>query len=636
MNESEIANEKAALAATKKRILIIDDNPDIHQDYRKILVDSEQRVALPAVDAFFGQDEPTEEPEEQESKIVLDSAYQGEDGLQKVVAAVERGEPYALAFVDMRMPPGWDGLQTIEELWKVAPEMQVVICTAFSDNTWDEIIDRVGNSDRLLILKKPFDQIEVRQLAAALTQRWSYENQARLRQEDLEQLLLERTQELQHVSSHDQLTQLPNRSQFQLELNSVLQEPQGDMVGCVCMLDLDHFQKINDQFGHSAGDKLLRSAASRMLSQLDDFATVYRLGGDEFAVLWCRNASEAPDFAASLPERLRQMHVALRAPYDVEGQQLYCTSSVGVSFIPEDGKSAEDFLHKADLALFMAKKDGRDQVREFITPQKHTVCTLKELVADLEKALSKDEFLLRYQPVVNTQTRRVESFEALLRWNHPVHGIVEPLEFLSAAENQGLIIKIGEWVLQQACCDASVWPADISLAVNVSPIQFRSGNLDSTILNALTKHGISPDRLEIEFKENALLKDEKDIESCLEVLRELGVRIVLDDFGTGQSSLSYIRQLRFHKVKLDREIVAEATKSDDARLILKAVAGLGRSMGIETTAEGIETEEQYELALAAGYTQAQGYLFSKAIAVQETLELLQNPCAVLATHDEST
>ncbi|MEC8557429.1 MAG: EAL domain-containing protein [Planctomycetota bacterium] len=536
---------------------------------------------------FFGLDAPAEKQVEHESKIVLDSAYQGEDGLRKVVAAVECGEPYALAFVDMRMPPGWDGLQTIEEMWKVAPEMQVVICTAFSPNTWDEIVDRVGNSDRLLILKKPVDQIEVRQLAAALTQRWSNEHQARLRQEDLEQLLLERTQELQHVSSHDQLTQLPNRSQFQLELNSVLQDPQRDMVGCVCMLDLDHFQKINDQFGHSVGDELLRSAAARMLSQLDDSATVYRLGGDEFAVLWCRGAGEDPSFVEFLPDKLTQLHASLRAPYDVGGQQLFCTSSIGVAFIPEDGKSAEDFWHKADLALFMAKKDGRDQVREFITRQEQSVCTLRELVADLEEVLSKDEFLLRYQPVVNTQTKRVESFEALLRWNHPVHGIVEPLEFLSAAENQGLIINIGEWVLQQACRDASEWPADVSLAVNVSPIQFRSSNLDSTILNAITKHGISPDRLEIEFKENALLKDEKDIESCLEVLRELGVRIVLDDFGTGQSSLSYVRKLRFHKVKLDHEIVGEALKSDDAQLILKAVAGLGRSMGIETTAEGI-------------------------------------------------
>lgn len=633
MNESETANEQAVVAATKKRILIIDDNPDIHHDYRKILVDSEQRVALPAVDAFFGQDEPTEEQEELESTMVLDSAYQGEDGLQKVVAAIERGEPYALAFVDMRMPPGWDGLQTIEEMWKVAPEMQVVICTAFSDNTWDEIVERVGGSDRLLILKKPFDQIEVRQIAAALTQRWSNENQARLRQEDLEQLLHERTQELQHVTSHDQLTQLPNRSQFQLELNSVLQDQQRDMVGCVCMLDLDHFQKINDQFGHSTGDKLLRAAATRMLSQLDESAAVYRLGGDEFAVLWCRDASEAPDFVESLPEKIKQMHAALRAPFDVEGQQLFCTSSIGVSFIPEDGKSAEDFLHKADLALFMAKKDGRDQVREFITPQNQTVCTVRELVADLEEALSNDEFLLLYQPVVSTETKRVESFEALLRWNHPVHGIVEPLEFLSAAENQGLIIKIGEWVIQQACCDASMWPADVNLAVNVSPIQFRSGKLDATILNALTKHGISPDRLEIEFKENALLKDEGNIENCLAVLRELGVRIVLDDFGTGQSSLSYIRQLRFHKVKLDREIVAEALTSDDARLILKAVAGLGRSMGIETTAEGIESEEQYELALSAGYTQSQGYLFSKAMPLQKALELLRNSNAVLVQQD---
>lgn len=261
---------------------------------------------------------------------------------------------------------------------------------------------------------------------------------------------------------------------------------------------------------------------------------------------------------------------------------------------------------------------------------------MRELVADLEEVLSKDEFLLRYQPVVNTQTKRVESFEALLRWNHPVHGIVEPLEFLSAAENQGLIINIGEWVLQQACRDASEWPADVSLAVNVSPIQFRSSNLDSTILNAITKHGISPDRLEIKFKENALLKDEKDIESCLEVLRELGVRIVLDDFGTGQSSLSYVRKLRFHKVKLDHEIVGEALKSDDAQLILKAVAGLGRSMGVETTAEGIETEEQYELARSAGYTQAQGYLFSKAMPIQEVLELLKNPNGISVPHDERT
>lgn len=533
-----------------RRILVIDDNPDIHKDYRKILESRQEDTDFEALDAFFGVEE--KEPTPQSSNVQLDSAFQGEEGLQKVVQAIDEGFPYAMAFVDMRMPPGWDGLQTIEEMWKVSPDLQVVICTAYSDNTWDDIIDRVGRSDKLLILKKPFDRIEVNQLAVALTEKWALAKKARMRQEDLEQLVHERTLQLQHAALHDPLTDLGNRAMFHDDLTKTLQRQTDEGIeAAICLVDLDRFKQVNDTLGHPIGDELLIAVAQRLRSCFRKEDSIARLGGDEFAIL-CSNAKGvAKDDPSSRfsTASLQRVQEQMCEPYLIDGQRIMCGISMGVALIPDDGDSAEEVLHKADLALYLAKHVGRGQFCMFDAAAKSALVTSRELSAEISLALKENQFELYYQPLVNSETAETECLEALIRWQHPGRGLVYPGDFIAAAEHSGQILDIGQWVLQQACKDAVNWPSSIRLAVNVSAVQFRDASLEAIIVQALEDTGLSPGRLEIELTESVALQEYDEMMETLNSLRARGIRIVLDDFGTGHSSLSYLRQFQFDKLK---------------------------------------------------------------------------------------
>jgi diguanylate cyclase len=613
VNENHKAGTEIMSNASIKnrRILVIDDNPSIHKDFRKILNRQDNGNDIDRAEAeLFG--EPVTERKNSVS-FQLDSAMQGEEGLEKIRAAIEMNQPYALAFVDMRMPPGWDGLKSIEEIWKVASDTQIVICTAYSDHTWDDICERLGHSDSLLILKKPFDDIEVSQTAIALTKKWALVQQANLKQRELESLVDQRTAQLRHAASHDPLTALPNRKEFHDCLQLTLQQGRTlNYKTAVYLLDIDHFKNINDTFGHPIGDKVICRVARMLTDAVQDRGTVARLGGDEFAIIQSQieNEQEIIDLGA-------RIHKLLTCPFTIDGKTVNPGISIGVAIAPTDGDQSDHLLKNADLALYRAKGDGRSCLRFFESAMEEHMQTRHELEARMRKALVNEEFVIHYQPQFNTQTNAVCCMEALLRWQTADMGLLPPSHFISLAEETGLIIPLGEWVLKQACLDASKWPTDVRVAVNVSVAQFKGERFVESVGKAISQSGIEPNQLEIEITESILLEDDNVTIDSLHALHDLGVRVVMDDFGTGFSSLSYLRSFPFDKLKIDMSFVQDTDQDSSSRAIVKTVANLGRCLEIETTAEGVETEEQLEKIIADGYSQFQGFLRGKPRPILE-------------------
>jgi diguanylate cyclase (GGDEF)-like protein/PAS domain S-box-containing protein len=411
-----------------------------------------------------------------------------------------------------------------------------------------------------------------------------------------------------HMARHDSLTDLANRVLFREKMDDALARLQryGDKFS-LFVFDLDMFKAVNDSLGHPVGDALLKAVAQRLRGLVRETDTVGRLGGDEFAIIQIgeRNQKEG---AVGLANRLLE---TISKPYQIDGNDIVVGISIGIALAPHDGADADALLKNADLALYRAKSEGRKDYRFFEANMDMEIRMRRAMEVDLRNAMARDEFEIHYQTVIDSSSSDTCGVEALIRWRHPQHGLVAPDRFIPLAEEIGLIIPLGEWILRKACTDAAHWPGHIKLAVNLSPIQFRNGNLVGIVRDALAESGFSPRRLELEITESVLLQKNANNLGILHELKRLGVGIVLDDFGTGYSSLSYLRMFPFDKIKIDKSFVAEMPNSADCAAIVCAITGLGRSLGIETTAEGVETEEQFSLLRAAGCTHAQGYLFSK-------------------------
>jgi diguanylate cyclase (GGDEF)-like protein len=428
-----------------------------------------------------------------------------------------------------------------------------------------------------------------------------------------------------HMASHDALTDLPNRASLLDRLSQLRSDPGPEGANApeppkaLLLLDLDRFKEVNDTLGHAAGDKLLRMVSERLRDLLgqEDFAA--RLGGDEFAIL--HPAANADD-TAILARRIIE---ALVAPYDLEGHQANIGASIGIALAPADGTDPEALLRCADLALYRAKGRGRGDFAFFESEMTAAAHNRRALELELREALILGQFEAHYQPQINVKTGLVSGAEALIRWRHPVRGLVAPSEFIPIAEEVGLIVPIGEWIMRQACRDAAGWREGMRVAVNLSAVQFRGGRLAEMVISALSAGGLTPGRLELEITESVLLEQTEVTLSTLHQLRSLGVRVSLDDFGTGYSSLSYLRSFPFDKIKIDRSFVREVTASADGAAIVRAIASLGASLGMETTAEGVETKEQLDLIRAEGCTEVQGFYFSPARPVGELVDLLALP-----------
>ncbi|RAI42950.1 diguanylate cyclase [Rhodoplanes roseus] len=411
-----------------------------------------------------------------------------------------------------------------------------------------------------------------------------------------------------HMARHDAMTDLANRLLFRERMDEAIGRLQanGDSFA-VMIFDIDLFKSVNDSLGHSGGDALLEAVAERLRRSAAPTDTLGRIGGDEFAVI--QTARPDPRAAATaLAETLLQ---ELRAPYDIEGKRIVIGISIGIAVAPDDGREPSQILKSADLALYRAKADGRGCFRFFEPAMDADVRLQREFEFELREALVRQEFEIHYQPIVDIATARPCAVEALVRWRHPHHGLIPPDKFIPVAEEIGLIIPLGEWILGAACRTAVAWPDDIRLAVNLSAVQFRSGTLVDVVRSALRSSGLPATRLELEITESVLLQKDQDSIAVLHELAGLGVRIVLDDFGTGYSSLSYLQLFPFSKIKIDKSFVAEMSSRSDCAAIVCTVMNLAKALDMGTTAEGVETQEQVDLLRAAGCREAQGWLFGR-------------------------
>ena len=421
-----------------------------------------------------------------------------------------------------------------------------------------------------------------------------------------------------YMAHHDDLTGLANRVLLRERLGEALARAQRGAGCAVLCVDLDHFKTVNDTLGHKVGDDLLRAVTARMRQHLRATDVLARLGGDEFAIVHCD--VDHPTDHEALAERLVPI---LSAPYELNGQQAIIGASIGIAVAPRDGADPETLMKNADIALYQAKAAGRNCHRFFAPEMDAAMRIRRRLELDLRDATAGEHFELHYQPVIDVRTRRVNAFEALIRWRHPMRGNVPPSDFIPLAEEIGLIVPIGAWMLQQACAQAARWPEAVGLAVNISPVQFRRHGLVEAITAALQASGLAASRLELEITESTMMESGPATLAVLDRLRAMGVRIAMDDFGTGFSSLSALRNFPFDKVKIDQSFIRELAQQPGSVAIIHAVTGICASLGMTTTAEGVETEEQLALLTAEGCTEVQGYLFSRPRPAHELPDLLR-------------
>ncbi len=415
-------------------------------------------------------------------------------------------------------------------------------------------------------------------------------------------------QRVAFLAHHDALTGLANRAALTQKIDEAAarQRRRGEPFS-VLLLDLDRFKQVNDTLGHPAGDILLTKVAARLKSLLRETDVLARLGGDEFAIVQAGETDQR-EAAKGLADRIIEV---LGKPFDIEGGDISIGTSIGIALAPEHDTSADSLLKMADLALYRAKSAGRNGYRFFDAEMSEVANARQEIESDLRRAILQNELELHYQPIIDAKTLKISGAEALVRWRHPTKGVIAPDLFIPLAEETGLITQIGDWVLRAACTEAVTWPAGVKVAVNLSVVQFHKTNLPEVVMSILADTGLSPDRLELEITETALIESAAECLPALRKFKDLGITIALDDFGTGYSSLSQLAMFPFDKIKIDKSFTQNLTKRSECAAIISATLTLAQSLDIATTAEGVETVDQYRLLRLAGVTSLQGYLFKR-------------------------
>ena len=612
ITSAEPQGEGAPSSAPKPRILVVDDVAD----NRDILVRRLERRGFEAREATGGA-----------------------DALAKLAA-----EDFDVVLLDIMMPDvgGNEVLRRIRET-KSDAELPVIMVSAKSQS--EDVVEslNLGAND---YVTKPIDfSVALARINTQLERKRAADGERALRDGLIEENgRLEQTIEdqakrgrnseerLHYLAYHDQLTGLLNRPAFRDILNQALDNIAVlDYQPALLFIDLDRFKAVNDTYGHEVGDKLLRAAAARLRETLAPDIEIGRLGGDEFGAIILEHAE--PETAMQEAERVVE---AMRRPFEVDGQQFMISASCGVARASSVRADLDVLIKAADLAMYHAKSSGRSGAVLFEPRMLEEQEERRALEDDLRLAVQHGDFQVFYQPLVDATTGAVMSFEALLRWPHPTRGMIAPETFIPLAEETGLIVGIGEWVLRKACAEATTWPNHVGIAVNLSPLQFRNPALVSMVVNALASCGLDPRRLEVEITETALLGAEKHNHDILRALRNLGVRVSIDDFGTGYSSMSYLQNFEIDKIKIDKRFVQGLEKSASSVAIMEAIISLGAHIGVRTTAEGVETEEQLASVLQRGCTQVQGYLFSRPLTPADARAFLERAPQPVATATGST
>jgi diguanylate cyclase (GGDEF)-like protein len=608
---------KSPFVRTNRRILIIDDTPSIHEDFHKILgpeIEGEEpggeQTLAGSEEALFGT------VQLDRLTFQLDSAYQGQEALELVKRARAEGRPYAMAFTDMRMPPGWDGLETIEQLWKADPHLQIALCTAFTDYTWEDMAERLEFGDQLLVLKKPFDSLEIRQMASALTWKWQMAQDAAMKVLNLEQTIEARVHELlkvSHLLQYDVLTELPNSTLLGDRLNqSLALSRRHDKQLAVMFLGLDRFKRINNALGHPAGDEMLKQVGRNLVATVRESDSVFRYGSDEFVVILAD--VRHPQQTKGIAEKLLN---AIRAPQHIAGHDLSVTASLGISIYPDDGFDAIALIKKAETAMRNVKESGPNDFSFFIDEMNQRARDQQSIESGIRLALERNEFVLHYQPKLDLGSGQVVGAEALIRWQKPGHGLVYPSDFISVAEDSGLIVPLSKWVLAEACRQACAWQVaglpKICMSVNMSAIDFRQRDFVDGIEQTLKQTGLEPALLELEITEGVLMQNVDTTVNALTRLKVMGVRLAIDDFGTGYSSLSYLRRFPIDVLKIDQSFIRGLSSDSNDAALVSAIISLGRSLKLTIIAEGVETLEQLDFLKAHQCEEGQGFYFSKAV-----------------------
>jgi diguanylate cyclase (GGDEF)-like protein len=621
---------------TQPHILVVDDNPMILDSYARILLRSEDpgNDRLKTLEtALFGTQTP--KPIKPKS-FLLDCVRDGQLGCERVKELQAENCRVAVAFVDMRMPGQMDGLQTIAALWAIDPDIQMVICTAFTDRSWEEITASLGDTDQLLILRKPFERIEVLQLACALMEKWhllrARENQlAQLeysvtqRTEHLQRALREREQLellLYHNATHDDLTGLPNRVLLQDRLKRALFEAdRRETKLMICFIDLDHFKWVNDSLGHNIGDKFLTLLAEKIAATLRASDTLARLGGDEFVLI-------LPDCGApeTLMPRLNQLMVDIATPIGIADTEIAISCSIGCSAYPEDSDDAATLLKFAEVAMYSVKSSGRNGIQLYNPALQAKIDDRIRITAELRQALKCDELVLHYQPQVELCSGRILGVEALMRWQHPTQGLLGPQKFIPIAEETGLIGPMTEWLLHAACRQGRRWQQaglpPLHIAVNITAQQLEDAQFPAIVGQCLSDSGFDPACLELELTESAAMSNPKLSIILMQALKTLGVKLSIDDFGTGYSNMHYLKHFPVDKLKLDGSFIREMLNDKRSYAITGAIIAMAHALGLTVLGEMAETEGQVVSLAEQGCEQVQGYYFSRPLPANQCEPLL--------------
>ncbi|MGR6615183.1 putative bifunctional diguanylate cyclase/phosphodiesterase [Pseudomonas rhodesiae] len=628
MPSSLLPARNADSTRANRRILIVDDTVSIHEDFRKILcADADGEPSLDSLEeTLFGT------PAAPRQVFELDSAYQGQEALALVSQALAANAPYAMVFIDMRMPPGWDGLQTIEQLWNVDPNLQIALCTAYSDYSFEAIEARLKYNDQLLILKKPFDHLEIRQMASALTWKWQLAQDVARKVIGLERTIEERVQELlkvSHLLQYDALTELPNSTLLGDRLTQAIAlGRRHDTQLAVMFIGLDRFKRINNALGYPVGDEVLQQVSLSLVATVRDSDSVFRYGSDEFVIVL--HDVQHPQQTQHIADKVLRTISATR---HVAGHDLSVTASLGISIYPNDSCNAVELIKHAETAMHTSKERGANVFSFYTKDMNLRAQRQQNLESAIRQALERDEFVLHYQPKLDLRSGRIVGAEALIRWFQPRSGWVSPADFIPVAEDSGLIVPLTQWVLRQACEQAQAWRGmglpPLCMSVNVSPIDFRQRDFVDNLAAILKQSGLPPARLELEITESVLMQNVDETVDILQKIKAMGVRLALDDFGTGYSSLSYLRRFPIDVLKIDQSFVRGLNvNSQDAQLI-SAIIGMGKSLELNIIAEGVETVEQLNFLKTQQCEEGQGFLFSKAVPPKDFAQMLQVGSATL-------
>ncbi|MGR3966258.1 EAL domain-containing protein [Pseudomonas sp. 910_23] len=614
-----------------RRILIVDDTASIHQDFRKILcADEDGKPSLDTLEStLFGTTAPLRQAFE------LDSAYQGQEALALVNKALADNAPYAMVFIDMRMPPGWDGLQTIEQLWNVDPNLQIALCTAYSDYSFEAIEARLKYSDQLLILKKPFDPLEIRQMASALTWKWQLAQDVAHKVLGLERIIEERVQELlkvSHLLQYDALTELPNSTLLGDRLTQAIAlGRRHDSQLAVMFIGLDRFKRINNALGYPVGDEVLQHVSRSLVATVRASDSTFRYGADEFVILL--NDIQHPQQTQHIAQKLLS---AVSATRHIAGHDLNVTASLGISIYPNDSTNAVQLIKHAETAMRTSKERGPNDFSFYTEDMNRRAQHQQNLESAMRQALERHEFVLHYQPKLDLASGRIVGAEALTRWFEPQSGWISPAQFIPVAEDSGLIVRLTQWVLRQACEQAQAWRdlglAPLRMSVNISAIDFRQRDFVDNLAAILKQTGLPPAQLELEITESVLMQNVDETVDTLRRIKAMGVRLALDDFGTGYSSLSYLRRFPIDVLKIDQSFVRGLSVNNQDEQLISAIIGMGKSLELNIIAEGVETVEQLNFLKAHKCEEGQGFLFSKALPPKDFVQLLQAGCATLMPH----